>query len=38
VAGSLAAFTKIATTTEPSFLDAQAGAGSFEYEVTAVMQ
>jgi hypothetical protein len=35
--GSLAAFTKIATTTEATFVDALSAGGAFQYEVTAVM-
>jgi N-acetylneuraminic acid mutarotase len=37
VAGSLAAFTKIGTTSLTSYLDSASGSGAFEYEVTAVM-
>jgi N-acetylneuraminic acid mutarotase len=37
VQGSLAPFTKIATTTNPTYLDTLSGSGAFEYEVTAVM-
>jgi hypothetical protein len=35
--GSLAAFTKIGTTTVATYLDATSASGAFEYEVTAVM-
>jgi hypothetical protein len=35
--GSLAAFTRIGETTDPSFLDAASGGSAWEYEVTAVM-
>jgi hypothetical protein len=35
--GSLAAFTKIGTTTEATFVDLLAASAAFEYEVTAVM-
>ena len=35
--GSLAPFTKIGQTTDPTFVDTTSGSGAFEYEITAVM-
>jgi hypothetical protein len=37
VLGSRAPFTRMATTTNPSYLDSAAASGAFEYEVTSVM-
>jgi hypothetical protein len=37
VQGSLVPFTKLGTTTDEFFVDAVAGSGAFQYEVTAVM-